>query len=296
MSGQSAESSIECIRVCPTSHRPGSEGTYIVRLSPGNMARLNVGNKAYLKVSYGEASVLACLSVDENLDDETIHMDQTLRTAICLEPIMQGRKKRELVYCSGGAGDLSYPIVVQRSQFRGPTPVAKLLKQQYLICLVHHAMSEDMEKPIGRLTNNSMEAIGIQPGDKILLISETRRKSMRCLALDPDKNLPSDTMLNTFTGWRCPELEDKDLRLPWVTLDRQSRLEIGVDPWVPILVGRDPYHTLLSEFSQVALAVALGAVGGALFFQDHPFVQFAILFVGFAAISMLIVSKIRSRI
>jgi hypothetical protein len=153
-----------------------------------------------------------------------------------------------------------------------------------------------MEKPIGRLTNNSMEAIGILPGDKILLISETRRKSMRCLALDPDKNLPSDTMLNTFTGWRCPELEDKDLRLPWVTLDRQSRLEMGVDPWVPILVGRDPYHTLLSEFSQVALAVALGAVGGALFFQDHPFVQFAILFVGFAAISMLIVSKIRSRI
>ncbi len=157
-------------------------------------------------------------------------------------------------------------------------------------------MSEDMEKPITRLTHNSMEAIGIQPGDKILLISEKCRKSMRCLALDTDKNLPSDTMLNTFTGWRCPELEDKDLRLPWVTLDLQTRLELGVDPWVPIIVGRDPYHTLLSEFSEVALAVALGVVGGALFFQGHPLVQFAILFAGFVAVSGLILSKIQSKI
>ena len=296
MSGQSAESSIECIRVCSTSHRPGSDGTYIVRLSPGNLARLKLRNKAYLKVSYGEASVLACLSVDETLDDETIHMDQILRTAICLEPIMQGTKKRELLYHPGGGGDLSCPIVVQGSRFRGPTPLARLLKQQYLICLVHHAMSEDMEKPITRLTNNSMEAIGIRPRDKVLLISQEGRKSMRCLALDPDKPLPSDTMLNTFTDWRCPELKNKELRLPWVTLDKQTRLDLGVDPWIPIIVGRDPYQALLAEFSDVALAVTLGVVGGALFFQGRPLVQLAILFAGFVALSGLVLSKIRSRI
>ena len=119
-----------------------------------------------------------------------------------------------------------------------------------------------------------MAAIGVQPGDKVLLISQKCRKSMRCLALDPDKPLPSDTMLKTFTGWRCPDLEDKDLRLPWVTLDKQTRLCLGVDPWIPIIVGRDPYHTLLSEFSDVALAVALGVVGGALFFEGRPPVQF----------------------
>jgi hypothetical protein len=153
-----------------------------------------------------------------------------------------------------------------------------------------------MEKPIARLTNKSMEVISIDPGDKVLLIGENRRKSMRCLALDPEKNLPADTMRKTFTGWRCPELEDKDLHLPWVTLDLQTRRELGVDPWEPIIVGRDPYHTLVAEFSEVALAVALGAVGGALFFQGLPVLQFVILLFGFVAIVGLILSKIQSRI
>ncbi|MEE9522436.1 MAG: hypothetical protein V3W05_06490 [candidate division NC10 bacterium] len=287
---------IKCTRVCPTSDRPGSEGTYIVRLSPANVRQLNLAHGVYLKLSYGQASVLACLSVDNKLDDETIRMDQTLRTAICLEPIMQGTKKKELVYRPGDGGELSSPIIVQSSAFHGPTLLAKLLKHQYLMCLVHHAMSEDMEKPIARLTNKSMEVISIDPGDKVLLIGENRRKSMRCLALDPEKNLPADTMRKTFTGWRCPELEDKDLHLPWVTLDLQTRRELGVDPWEPIIVGRDPYHTLVAEFSEVALAVALGAVGGALFFQGLPVLQFVILLFGFVAIVGLILSKIQSRI
>ena len=136
---RSAKSSIKCTRVCPTSERPGSKGTYIVRLSRANTRRLKVGNRAYLKVSYGEASVLACLSVDAGLDDETIRMDQTLRTAICLEKIMQGSAAKELVYSSDIDGALKHPVVIERSAFRGPTRLSRLVKQQYLICLVHAA-------------------------------------------------------------------------------------------------------------------------------------------------------------
>lgn len=98
-----------------------------------------VRNGAYLKVSYGEASVLACLSDDPGLDDETIRMDQTLRTAICLEKIMQGSAAKELVYSSDIDGALKHPVVIERSAFRGPTRLSRLVKQQYLICLVHAA-------------------------------------------------------------------------------------------------------------------------------------------------------------
>ena len=292
---RSAESSIKCTRVCPTSERPGSKGTYIVRLSRANTRRLKARNGAYLKVSYGEASVLACLSDDPGLDDETIRMDQTLRTAICLEKIMQGSAAKELVYSPDAARDLEEPIRIERSAFRGPTLLARLVKQQYLICLVHQALSMDMETPIARLTNSSMEVIGIQSGDKILLISEKNRKPLRCLPLDTE-GLPLEAMRTVFTPV-CPDVEDQDMLLPWVTIDLQTRLDLGVAPWQPIIVGRDPGNAIVSEFGQVVLGVALAAVGGSIIAADYADISFSygILVAGFVVL-LLTVFKIRSRI
>ena len=314
---QSPKPSIECTRVCPTSHRPGSEGTYIVRLSPANKQLLKVRNGAYLKVSYGKASVLARLSVDRDLDDETIRIDQTLRTAICLEKIMQGSGKKELMYSPGRAGALEYRIVIQRSNFPGPTLLARRLKQQYLICLVHHAIPRDMETPIARLTEQSMEVVGIQPGDKVLLFNEERRRSLRCLPLNPKTQLPLPTMRQYFTP-PCPDSAYEGLLLPWVTIDLQTRLDLGVDPWQPILVGRDPRHALALEFNHVAAALALAAVGGAIVIPQEklqqletvlgkynylgwlapivPWVPAIIIFIGLFGVLMLILFKIRSRI
>jgi formylmethanofuran dehydrogenase subunit D len=298
MSAQSATPSIECTRVTRTDTRPGSEGTYIVRLSPANVQKLKVKNGSYLKVSYGKASVLACLSVDYELDDDsTVRIDQTLRTAIGLEAMMQGSGKKELIYRTNGDRDLEHPIFIQLSQFPGPTLLAKLVKQQYLICAAHVAMSEDMEKPIARLTPNSMETIGIQPGDKVLLISENGRKPVRCLALDSKKQLPTKTMNEYFPEGRGPLLEDEDLRLPWVTLDRQTRIAIGAEPWEPIIVGRDPRHALTSELGVVAMGLAVSALGGAIVVPDiHPLLPMAIVIAGFVGVSVLIWIKIRSRI
>jgi hypothetical protein len=296
--------SIEITRVKRTDKRPGSEGTYIVRLSRANVRQLKIRNGAYLKVSYGEASVIACLSVDETLDEETIRIDQTLRTALYLERVMQGSREKELVYTPDKRGNLAHPIIIQRSKFRGPSVLARLVKQQYLICTVHIAMAEDMEKPIVRLPEDSMKVIGIQPGDKVLLISEKGRKRvrLRCLALDPKKQLPLETMKAT---WPLPNPDasstDQELNLPWITLDLQTRLELGVDPWQPIIVGRDPYHALTSEFTTVAMALALSALGGAVvipqILQDkHPWLPLSIILASFAIVSILIGLKIRSRI
>ena len=303
---KSAKPSIKCTRVLPTSHRPGAKGTYIVRLSRANRQWLKARNGAYLKVSYGKASVLACLSVDDELNDTTIRMDQTLRTAICVEKVMTGKGKKELLYTPGGDGDLSHPIVIQRSNFRGPTLLARQLKQQYLICLLHHAIPTDMETPIARLTKQSMEVVGIQPGDKVLLISEKRRRSLRCLPLDPETQVPLPTMRQYFTPL-CPDSAYEGLLLPWVTIDLQTRLDLGVDPWQPIIVGRDPHHTLALEFNHVAGVLAVGALGGALVVPQAitqmeflgrfgPFVPFAIIMTGLLAVLMLILFKIRSSI
>ena len=40
---------IECSRIIPTVERPGSQGTYIVRLSENNRRRLRVRNGVYLR-------------------------------------------------------------------------------------------------------------------------------------------------------------------------------------------------------------------------------------------------------
>ncbi|MFC1585211.1 hypothetical protein ACFL5V_06675 [Fibrobacterota bacterium] len=142
--------SIFLTKVIPTAERPGSEGTYIIRLSPGNLKKLSIANGSYVRISYGTASVLGCTSVDDQLDEHTLRMDQTLRQAVWLEKIMQGKGKKELEYKPDGSGDIEHPVSVRPSAFKGPTLLARLLKQQYLMCLIHHAMSRDSEKPLAR--------------------------------------------------------------------------------------------------------------------------------------------------
>ena len=145
---------IQCMRLAPTQYRPDSEGTYIVRLSPNNRTRLKVRNKSYLKVSYGEASTLACLIVDKSLnDDDIIRMDQTVRTAIGLDKMMQGSDAKKSYFQDR---ILPQPIIIEPSNFPGPGLLGRLLKQQYLICIIHHALPTDMEPPIARLKRSSM--------------------------------------------------------------------------------------------------------------------------------------------
>lgn len=300
---QSSRPSIVCNRVRRTEDRPRSEGSYIVRLSPANAKRLKARNGVYLRVSYGKASVLGCLSIDEKLDDETVRIDQTLRHAIGLQKTMQ--ENEELAYSADASGPLKQPIAVCGSGFRGPSLLAKLCKQQYLVSIVHHAIARDMEKPIVRLTAESMEVIGIQPGDKVSLIAASGRKvSVRCLALGAETQLPSTFMWEDFTP-PCPDEAYEGMVLPWITVDLQVRRRLDVKPWEPILVGRDPCHALTLEFNHVAAALALSALGGAIVVHgEHlaflgrfaPFVPFAIVMTGLLGVLMLLLFKIRSRI
>jgi hypothetical protein len=256
----------------------------------------------YLRVSCGRVSVPGRLSIDAELDKETVALDQTLRTALYLKRVLQ--EGEVLIHDPKKGGDLPHPIVIHRSEFPGPRLLARLVKQQYLICNVHNAMGQDMEKPIARLTEDAMKVIGIQPGDKALLIHEKRRKRIRCLALDPNTNkkLPSDTMTQAWPlgDIKAPSSDDM-LNLPWITLDRQRRDELGVEPWQPIIVGRDPRHALTLEFTTVAMAVALSGLGGALAIPKEiakklPWLGWSIVFGSLAVILTLIGLKIRSRI
>ncbi len=210
---------------------------------------------------------------------------------------MQGSAARELVYDPERSGALHHPIAIQRSDFPGPSWIARRVKQEYIVCILHHALSTDMETPIARLREEAMDILGIQKGDKVLLISENgRTKKIRCLPLDPAvaSQLPLQTMFELQPP-PCPVAEYKELRLPWCTVDYQTRLDLDADPWQPIFVGRDPGYAIASEFSQVALAVALSAVGGAIVVND-VYGKWAFLLAGLAAVSTLIWLKIRSRI
>ena len=161
-----------------TKNRPGSNGTYIVRLSQANRDSLKVKDGAYLKISYKNMSVLGCLSVDTKLEDDQLRLDQTLRMAINLKGYLQSAegKTEKGMYVDD-------PIKVQPSNFAGPNRFSRLLNQQYLICVIHHALETDMEKPtIVRLTPYSLEALGVEAGDKVLLNSDVGRVTVRCLS------------------------------------------------------------------------------------------------------------------
>lgn len=294
--------SIKCIRVRPTGKRPGSRGTYIVRLCPENQKILNVKNGDYLRVSYGNAAVLARLSVDkESHASDTIWIDQTLRFAIGLPKFLEPGQK-DWIYNPEDDASLAQPVSVQRSEFQ-PSWLGKAVKQEYIVCILHHALPTDMESTIARLRQEAMEILGIEEGDKVILISDNgRTKSIRCLPLDPGMNstLPLVESMQMLAHPPLPLDEYKGLHLAWCTLDQQTRFELDADLWEPIIVGRDPSHALRKEYTEVALAVALGAVGGALlvekYFQQNPWIAGGTLIVGFIAVFLLICIKIRSKV
>ncbi|MFC1585212.1 hypothetical protein ACFL5V_06680 [Fibrobacterota bacterium] len=146
-----------------------------------------------------------------------------------------------------------------------------------------------------------MEVIGIKPGDKILLIGEEGRQSIRCLPMNPEvqKKLPLESM-NTF-AIPCANQDYDELQFPWVCIDKQTRLKLGAEPWQAVLVGRDPGHVLAWELGGLAAAVALSAIGGAIVVpetirQALPWLPLGIVLAGLATVILFTLIKIRSRI
>ena len=299
MKTRKTEKTVVCTRVVGTTSRPHAKGTYIVRLSGANQDKLGIKNKAYVNIAYGAFTVLARLVVDETWDDDdSICMDQTVRTAIGLEAILQGQGHARLEYTEDGTATLEHPILIRPARFKGPGLLARLVKQQHLVCLSHIAMSEDMEKPIVRLSRDSMDVLGIKAGDKVLLITEKTQRSYRCLVLEPQKGvqLPTKIMMSLAPKTHCPLPDDPNLRLPWITADLQIRKEIGVEPWQAVLVGRDPAHALTAELNTGVTAIAISALGAAVALPSHPTWQIAIFAAAVIGISVFICLKIRSRI
>ncbi len=153
-----------------------------------------------------------------------------------------------------------------------------------------------------------MEAIGIEPGDKVWLITDLGRQKIRCLPLDETTELPLDTMWTNFTPPYSKE-EHKTLALPWITMDLQTRLRLNqsgvksnnLKPWDAVLVGRYLPHALASELSTVSMGLALSALGGAVVIPDSiteslPWLPLSIIVTSFIIVLFLIGLKIRSRI
>jgi len=285
-----------------TNDRPGSRGTYIVRLSKANQESLKVSNGDYLKVQFRNASVLACLSVDPNLEDDRILLDQTLRMAINLKGFLQSAEDK-----APKVVEKHEPIIVQPSSFTGPNWLERVLKQQYLVCVIHYALSTDMEKPtIVRLAKSSIETLGIEPGDKVQLNSGYGCVTVRCLCL-PDNDeatLPDEKMKKLREDWKK---EDSDL--PWVLMDLETRNLLNASgdkknnlkPWDTIIVSRYLPHTFIAEFSTVAMGLALTALGGAVVLPNsltdiYPWLPTLILSGSFFIVLVLIAFKIRDRI
>ena len=282
---------LEFRKLGPTRERPGSEGTYIVRISTQSLEKLAVADGSYVRIHYGKASVLGCVKVDAHLADDMLRLDQTLRTAIGLDRIMQGSGDREDL--ANDCRILVHPIYVTASTFKGPGWLSRLIKHQYLVCFIHHALPEDMETPLVRLPKTAMDVLGIQAGGKVLLCSEENTVRLRCLLLDSRTTMPLESMKNHFTQPWEDEQGDTTSLLPWIAIDLQTRLKLKVDPWQPIFVSRDPIHALVSEFDQIVVAVALAAVLGTVGFSGY---EWQIMVFGLVMIFWLIFTKLRSRI
>jgi len=317
---------LKCLEVERTVDRPNSQGTYIVRLSGHNRKRLGVHDGSYVGISYKNMSAVACLSVDDHLDDQTIRMDQTHRVALGIESVLQGTNEKRLVYSkepndqTARDGELDSPIRIKASGFRGPRLLQRLLRFQYLLCRVHTARNVDMEKPVSRLPPDALQIVGIKPGDQVQLISDSETVSIRCFevhATRPDHDEFPGANMEAYPSPLKPASDkekepalagdsdssnDYQSTLPWCTIDFETRKRLGVKPWDVILVGRSVTQALMSELQTVSLAIVLSLVGVAITLpkelipQDNDYARPGLVGLGLVAILGLIIARIRSRV
>jgi hypothetical protein len=87
----------------------------------------------------------------------------------------------------------------------------------------------------------------------------------------------------------------QNMHLPWITMDKERRDELKVKPWQTVLITRSSYDTLASGFGELAIAIAVSSIGGAVVTNASPVRSTICILAGLLIASVLILAKIRSR-
>lgn len=271
------EQSLE-LQVRPTVRRPLVSYEHLVQMNSKNMKRLNVrcgqtilaiGVKKVIFKVFEEGKIIEKerqLSItaivhqpDDNLSDNEIRMDQTLRNALGIAAILKGDER----------------VIVRRFERQRPHILTLLLKKilgtQDEIVRVHPSDIPYMEKGVCATEKRLMDVIGAELGDYIELIKGNNSISLRTVELTEEmksyrEKQSKENPVRFPPCLECLKMEPPDL--PWLFIDLHSREALGVQLCDPIIIRRDVRHIFYKNLTPFAMVILVTLMGAALNVTD----------------------------
>jgi hypothetical protein len=258
----------------------GETVEYVVQIAPeiaaSDLSHVNEGDLVVLKHE-GETlttEIQARLQVREHVDPELFAVDETLRCALGVD---NGSKIAIGAYHDRRSASVK-PIERLRRWLNGTLGI------RTEVCRVKMSVNPDLENRVCRLPHETLQLLGIQPGDQVILSTPMARPvAVKALPISEDteertekmekkaKEVNDDT--DVFVPSNCATTLDlKSVHatddIPSIHLDQDLRTQLGLQQAAanyglckPVRVSGDSTDFIISVFHDLSVPIVLGAIG-----------------------------------
>lgn len=284
----------EKFRVIPTGKRNAPKGQFIAQLTKKDLDknRLSAGRSEVIishnikdtKHIFKTAVRIQQYPDDNGLDQGTIALDQTIRDAIGCTT--QNSNLDEEYYTVSLLPKTGYFNFIRKLTFYFLKSNIFNFDRQFNIVRVFKATPNDMEINICRLGVSTMQSIGIEDGDKIIVKSTTNKICIRALTMNQkdaneykkSKYLETDKKYKRFIDFitekvnvakilrsktetakkaKKPKIED----LAMIFIDLDARQELGIELGDPVTIYRSNKFAIQKNIQVITIPLLLAFLG-----------------------------------
>lgn len=243
--------------VQPTDDRLNVQGLFVAQLNPTDINGKFRAGKDILVINSTEGftfRIKARLQAYAEVEAGTIRLDQKIRMAIGVD----------------AEGEVTITPPTGILEIRRPLSEQFFGKQVNLL-RVRKATFTDMEINVCRLPSGVMKSIGVEEGDKIIVEAANKRIEIRALELTTDM-IASRIKKENDEDSKYYSVKDKrrvvlirhnilDYDLPWILLDRDARIKLGIKAYDPVMVYRSNSYAIKTKLHTITLPMVAGIVG-----------------------------------
>ena len=239
-------------KIVGTQSREEFKRYYICKVN--SKVKKNLGKYVVIhRVFEGERlQIIAECYVDDELEDDTIAMDQTLRAALAID------RNDDSFY---GFNDLVHMAALKVSfKKRLENSIGNFFSFRYIVLRFNRPTISDAEKNIVRVSLDSLRVVGVDDGDTIImeyaaLVDNVYiLKSVKAQAFALGESA-SKSLKNREHKWN--KFENYEDFLDVIEIDYDIRCTLGASDLQPIYIRRDVRGLFLKQFRDFGITFLL---------------------------------------
>lgn len=283
--------------VQPTQNRLRSKGDFIAKINKKYIDKTFYHDYVILQNSINgkKLKIQAKIIFDKQILDRSIKIDQKLRDAIGIEI----GQKVELI-----------PIIELKNNFLY-NKIRNIFGVQYNIVRVKRSFQNDMEINLCRVSKESLESIGVKPGDTIVIQSTNGTVKLRSVEFSDkfiellnirERNKPEIYPNCNFNFANqnseldiLPIFLDKDARDKLFTKSYKNQIGFG-GQCAPVRISRSLAFVISKQIGVISITTILAAIGAVVSIDIDDSMKLLILFIGLIFVAAMQFYQIKQKV